>query len=276
MILDSSGLLQVKSLLASDMDGTVIPYVTNKHRLAEIHSFKIIMEDAAELSLAYVTGRHLELGLAGVKKWGLPEPDIFVCDVGTTIYFKDDAGWHVDSDYREGLKKAWQGMTGQGIADILDEVDEITAQEDEKQMEFKQSYYASLDFSYMSIIERIKSRLAEQSIEANVIYSVDPKKNVGLVDVLPRNAAKDFALNYLYKKLDLDHERVVYAGDSGNDLLAFVSGFNSIIVNNATDAVKAETRRYAKKKGVEDKLFFASGNFVLGVIEGCRHFGLIG
>ncbi len=43
--------------------------------------------------------------------------------------------------------------------------------------------------------------LAESEIEANIIYSVDSKKNIGLLDILPKTAAKEPALVFLWKNL---------------------------------------------------------------------------
>ena len=94
------------------------------------------------------------------------------------------------------------------------------------------------------------------------------------MDVLPDIAAKDYALRYLWQRLELEFDKVVYAGDSGNDLLAFVSGFNAIIVNNTSEAVKKEVRRQAKEKKIEQRTYFAGSKYVQGVIDGCFHYQL--
>lgn len=262
------------ALLASDMDGTVIPLDSKWKREAEIAEFKRLIETNSHIALAYVTGRHLELGLEGVKHYRLPMPDIFVCDVGTTIYFNTENEWHLDQGYRATLKQAWQGRNGTDIAAILTDLVEIDQQEPERQKEFKQSYYVSRSVDEQQLVRRITNRLADQEIQANVIYSVDTQRQIGLIDVLPPIAAKDYALEYLQQKLKLEFDSVVYAGDSGNDLLAFVSGFNAIIVNNTTDVVKDEVQRLAEKKNIIHRTYFASEKYVQGVMEGCIHYQL--
>jgi len=262
------------ALLASDMDGTVIPLDLGKERDKELLEFNRLIQKNSHIALAYVTGRHLELGLAGVKQYRLPSPDIFVCDVGTTIYFQKHGDWHKDEEYRQHLKQSWQGKTGSDIASILQDIHALEPQEEDKQKEFKQSYYIARDIDIDTIVNMIHEHLAGYAIEANVIYSVDSKKKVGLVDVLPQRAAKDYALSYLWKKLEFMKDSVVYAGDSGNDLLAFLSGFNAIIVDNTADAVKETVRRQAREKGIEERIFFASTRFVQGVMEGCFYFNL--
>lgn len=268
----ASHALKKDALLASDMDGTVIPLKPNPEREAEIKKFNHLFQKHSNVALAYVTGRHLELGLAGVNQYHLPMPDIFVCDVGTTIYFRSRHMWRKDENFRLELRRSWQGLSGADIARLLFDMPDLAAQEDEKQKEFKQSYYASMDMDCKEIAGRIHDRLNPRGIKANVIYSVDAKKNVGLVDVLPEIAAKDHALRYLWQRLGLEKDLVVYAGDSGNDLLVFVSGFNAIVVNNTAEAVKREVRRQAQAKSIEDRIYFAAGTDVQGVMEGCFHF----
>ena len=83
-----------------------------------------------------------------------------------------------------------------------------------------------------------------------------------------------FQLEYLWHKLGLEKGNIVYAGDSGNDLLAFVSGFNAVIVANTADAVKQEARLQAQRKNITQHLFFATGKYAAGVIDGCYHFNI--
>ena len=268
--------MEKKALLASDMDGTVIPLEEGEERQAEIRRFRELIAAHPQVALAYVTGRHLELGLAGVAAHRLPEPDIFVCDVGTTVYVRGRDGWRRDEAYRQELQQSWGGHTGPDIAPWLAGIAGLAAQEAEKQSEFKQSYYLDRGRDSGACLAAIRDRLAVQGLAANVVYSVDPLSRIGLVDVLPPMAAKDHALAYLWRHLGVARERVVYAGDSGNDLLAFASGFNAIVVANTAEPVKEEVRRQAAAKGIEGHIFFAAGRYVQGVMEGCRYFGIFG
>jgi sucrose-6F-phosphate phosphohydrolase len=263
-----------KFLLASDMDGTVIPLDQDSGRAAEIRQFHRLCDQHANLLLAYVTGRHLELGLTGVRQFNLPVPDIFVCDVGTSIFRRKDDNWLQDEQYRQQLSEDWDGRNGRDIAGLLDGISLLSPQEDERQKEFKQSYYLSLEVDHRQIVGEVKERLARQRIRANVVYSIDTVRQLGLLDVLPGGAAKDRALDYLRRRFTLNREKIVYAGDSGNDLLAFVSGFQAIVVNNTARAVKDVVRRMVREKNIEDCIYFARHDYVRGVVEGCYHFQL--
>jgi hydroxymethylpyrimidine pyrophosphatase-like HAD family hydrolase len=87
--------------------------------------------------------------------------------------------------------------------------------------------------------------------------------------------AKDRAVRYLMERHGLDPDRVVYAGDSGNDGAAMLAGYWSIVVGNASSRFKEELRANARDRGVADRIYFAERSFAEGVIEGCRHFGLL-
>jgi hydroxymethylpyrimidine pyrophosphatase-like HAD family hydrolase len=166
------------------------------------------------------------------------------------------------------------GHTAQDVAGLVDAFDELSPQEEEKQSEFKRSYYVAAGADLRGLVRRVKRRLGAAGISANLVHSVDPKSKVGLLDVLPRNVAKDFALVYLRRKLKLSSSHLVYAGDSGNDLLAFASGVNAVVVANTPPAVREVLHSLARKKGFSDRIYFARRPCVEGVIEGCLHFGV--
>ena len=262
-------------LLATDMDGTIIPLDKKKKRLEEIKYFKKLVNNK-KIKLAYVTGRHLELALKGIFEYKLPYPHILVCDVGTSVYIKKNGNWHKDKTYRKKLKKSWKSYTGRDIAFFLRKMHSIKEQEKEKQKEFKQSYYVPLNMGKSRLINQLKSALAKKGVKANIIYSVDKKKKIGLLDLLPSFASKDSALRYLQKKLKIPKKNIAYAGDSGNDMEAFLSGYNSILVGNTRSSVKREAKTQARKKGISKRIYFASGYYVMGVIEGCRHYRIMG
>ncbi|MEA1933027.1 MAG: HAD-IIB family hydrolase [Thermodesulfobacteriota bacterium] len=266
--------MKIKYLLASDMDGTVIPLDDRVERSREIEEFRSLIDQHKDVVLAYVTGRHFELGMKGIKEFNLPGPEIFVCDVGTTIYRQIGGAWRLDEEFRKGLKKSWKGRTGKDIAYLIHDIPELTEQEREKQTEFKQSYYIAVDAKTNRVVRSIQDMLAEDKIEAEIIYSVDTKKNIGLLDLLPKAAAKGTALKYLWNGLEILKDNVVYAGDSGNDLNAFISGFNAVVVNNTPENVKNEVRKQIRMMNIKDRVFFADSKYVKGVIEGCFHFNL--
>jgi hydroxymethylpyrimidine pyrophosphatase-like HAD family hydrolase len=87
--------------------------------------------------------------------------------------------------------------------------------------------------------------------------------------------SKAYALLWLSTHADLRPDEVIYAGDSGNDYAALVSGFRAIIVANGSDGLEAKVRASLKDRDLENRLYVAKGSASSGVLEGCQHFGLL-
>lgn len=86
------------------------------------------------------------------------------------------------------------------------------------------------------------------------------------LDVLPAGVNKGSTLLALLEWLELDHARVVTAGDSLNDLAMFETGLKGVMVGNAETALREALPRLpatypARAHGCE------------GIVEGLRHFG---
>jgi hydroxymethylpyrimidine pyrophosphatase-like HAD family hydrolase len=107
------------------------------------------------------------------------------------------------------------------------------------------------------------------------VVSRDGVTGEGLLDVLPAGGAKERATAYLAGLLGLPLERVVFAGDSGNDLGALLSGTRSVLVGNAADHVRSGLRAPARARGVEDRVYLATAEVAEGVVEGLVHWGVV-
>lgn len=258
-------------LLASDLDGTLIPPEDEPEYRDRIADFAALRRLHTDVRLAFVTGRHQSLAEEAIARFELPLPEYLVCDVGTSVYVRQGSTWALDEEYRTKLRAAWRGMTARDIAARLAGIPGLDSQEAERQREFKQSYYVPPEIDKDELAGRIERRLEPLGIAVNVICSRDAARKVGLVDVIPASAAKDAALSYLWKKTAVPEANVVYAGDSGNDLAPFLSGFKAIVVGNAPDDIKNEVRLKAPRP---ERVFFATAPYARGVIEGCRHFGV--
>lgn len=262
-----------RSLLASDLDGTLIPLERTAHRLREVRELVGAIEAAPDLRLAYVTGRHLELALNGIHEVGLPQPEWFVCDVGTSVYHYKDGAFEIDDEYRRAMRRALGGLTGRDVRDAVGDVDGLTLQEEEKQAEFKVSYYANgRPETFMDLVQ---SRLDAAGARVNLVSSFDPVAGRGLLDVLPAGIAKDHAVRHLHDQSGVSEHQLVYAGDSGNDRAAMLSGYRVIVVGNADRALKEDLARESAARGITDRLYFAEHPYARGVLEGLRHFGFV-
>jgi HAD superfamily hydrolase (TIGR01484 family) len=225
------------------------------------------------LLLAYVTGRHLSLAQAGIEELGLPSPNWFVCDVGTSVYRRTNGGYEPDSEYRQAMRAAFGGLVGDDIRVAIGAVAGMELQEEDKQAEFKVSYYTS--GRPEPFVQTVQSRLGIALANVNLVASHDPVTERGLLDVLPAGIAKDYAVRYLHDHTGVDEEHLVYAGDSGNDRAAMLSGYRVIVVGNADAALKKDLGIESVAQGIAERIYFAEHPYARGVLEGLRHFGAL-
>ncbi len=271
-----------KILLCSDLDRTIIP---NGYQPESPDARPLLRRLASrpELIMVYVTGRDTALIGDAVKTWKIPLPDIAVGDVGTAIYsvggtpekpeFTQWPGW------KQEIATDWNGKNPDDLVKMLADFEMLRLQEREKQKDFKLSFYVDVKTDLNALAERIKAHLFENGVRASVIASIDEMAHTGLVDVLPERATKVHAIYYIVEQLSFDISRVVYAGDSGNDLPALTSGIKAVIVKNASEEICRQAVEISSQKGFEFNLYLAeggfldmNGNYSAGVLEGLAYF----
>ena len=259
------------TVLATDLDGTFLPLLGNAENLADLEVIKRDIRRAG-VKLIYVTGRHLESVNSAVMNFRIPVPDWMICDVGASIYRVDDGSVKEFEPYADHLLGIVNGDGRESIERLLETVRKITLQDPERQHRYKISYECdSGDIG--SAMADINRRL--EGLSYSVIGSVDPFADCGLIDVLPAGVSKAYAVTWLAQHADFSPDEVVFAGDSGNDKAALVSGFRAIIVANASDDLAAEVRSTLFDRGWPDRFYRATAEATSGVLEGCRHYGLL-
>ena len=105
-----------------------------------------------------------------------------------------------------------------------------------------------------------------------IISSIDPFSNGGLIDLLPTGVSKAYALEWLCQEQHVTRRSLIFAGDSGNDLAAFNAGYNTVIVGNAAASLVNQVHEAHRSAGWSDRLYHASQHATTGVLEGVQHF----
>jgi HAD superfamily hydrolase (TIGR01484 family) len=256
-----------RTLLASDLDGTLIPLEQTDLRLREVQDLVGVLQN---LELAYVTGRHLSLAQQGVAATGLPSPSWYVCDVGTSVYRRADGDFELDPEYRRRMRDAFGGLAGADVREAVGAVEGLSLQEPEKQAEFKVSYYT--EGRPEAYVDVVRHRLDAAHARVNLVASFDPVTERGLLDVLPAGIAKDYAVRYLHERTGVHQDQLIFAGDSGNDRAAMLSGYRAIVVGNADEGLKRDLEEQAELRGLAERVYFAREPYAAGVHEGLRHY----
>ena len=265
-------------LLCSDMDRTILPN-GDQDESPQVRSVFSLLVEHPEIQLAYVSGRDKRLIQEAISEYDLPLPNYAVGDVGTTIYELIGSNWNPWEAWFEEIAKDWNGLDREDLSGFLKEFDDLTLQEPEKQNRFKLSYYTDEDIDGRQLVDHMQQHLSKQKLRCRIIWSVDEQRGLGLVDVLPQNASKLHAIRYLMDQKGYLKSRVVFCGDSGNDLNVLTSDIQAVLVKNASEEVRREALEGIVKNGHEGTLYIArgdfmgmNGNYSAGVLEGLAHF----
>lgn len=269
-------------ILATDLDRTLIPNGKQKYD-SSLSLFKHLVKQN-KIKLIYVTGRNLKLTNEAIKNYYLPKPDYLIANVGSRIYKYKNKKLITDKKWFNYLNKKTKTWDIKKFKKILKEVPGLKIQEKEKQDKYKLSYYVNLK-KEKDILKKIKLDLGKISQDVKIIYSHDYPKKRGLLDILPKNATKIGAINFLVKELKIPKENIICAGDSGNDLQMLTSDYKTIIVKNANKKLKREIKKIRRSKQTIRNLYIAknkkigklklNGNYVSGIIQGLVYFRFV-
>ncbi|WP_088006148.1 HAD-IIB family hydrolase [Indiicoccus explosivorum] len=230
-------------ILATDLDGTL---VGDAEALQELLSF--YSEQAYDVALVYVTGRHLRSALSLAERENLPVPDVLITDVGAEIHIGSDL--EKDLRWDEMMTEGWQP---EAVSRLAEAAEGLTLQEIPTRCRL--SYHADGP----ETAGRFEQSLKDSGIPHTFVFSSGRD-----VDVLPAAAGKGRALSYVFDKFGVRDARILIAGDSGNDRDMLELGHPAVIVGNA----HPELRRTEALPHV----FRASRRCAGGIREAWEHF----
>ncbi len=240
----------VASLLVSDIDNTLLGDA------ASLRELMAWLEAHRQMGFAVATGRSLETTLKILRQWKVRRPDILISSVGSEIHYgrtlKQDLGWASHIRYR------WRRAE---VQQLLDHLPGLCLQPAENQREFKLSYY--LESDHAPDLREIRAELSRHRLYARLIHS----QRIFL-DVLPVRASKGQAIRYLAYRWGLPLERILVAGDSGNDREMLVGDTLAVVVGNHSEEI-------ADLAGHE-RVYMARAHHAAGILEGVRHYGFPG
>jgi sucrose-phosphate synthase len=238
-----------KLFVISDLDGTLVEG-TDVTGLKEFSEW--IHERRKDVAFGIASGRNRTITEEAIISYGLPKPDIIICSAGSEIYYTDkfiaDKGWDSHIDYqwkRDELHSALKKFPG------------IRLQEDAAQWPYKLSYYVEEHFNDDDLSDLYKF-LDDHKLRAKVLLT-DNK----FLDLLPFRASKGNAVRYLGYKWNLPQDRIITAGNGGNDKDMLTGKTRSVVVSNySTELEELKKNKavyfspYAKAAGVLDGIHF--------------------
>jgi len=265
-------------LLCTDLDRTLLP----NGRAPESPGARDALAGLVErerIDLAYVSGRDLLLVLEAIESYGVPEPRWIVGDVGTSLHESAPGGWRSSGAWRERILADWRDASAGRLLALLGGIEGLTPQPPDRQGPAKVSFFTAPDANRSGIETGVERLLRGTQIRYRAVWSLDEVADRGLLDILPASASKLHAIEFLMEMQDRPRSRVLFAGDSGNDLEVLASDLPSVLVANARPEVRERAVALAAGRGHRDALFLArggvlgmNGNYAAGILEGIAHY----
>ncbi len=247
----TSRLPTVERLVVADVDNTLIGDRDGlKALLARLEA------NRERTAFGIATGRTLDSAVRALKEWDVPLPDLLITSVGTEIHYGPDL--ERDDGWARHIRSLWRR---DAVEDALRPVAGLRLQPRQNQREFKLCY--NLDPDVTPPVGEIRRRLRARGLAASLVVSQQK-----FLDVLPIRASKGKAIRYLSYKWRFPLDRVLVAGDSGNDEGMLRGETLGIVVANYSPELE-------RLRGTH-KVYFASGRFAWGILEGVEHYDFFG
>lgn len=232
-------------LLVSDIDNTLTGNdVALETLMALLHA------NRDRIAFGVASGRSPKLIRAAVEEYSLLEPDLVIASVGSEIYGEGDVG----ARYQTHIGAGW---AREQVVEALANLEGLTFQDEAGQRPYKVSFNTSGD-----VMPRVEDALQAAEMKVTLIHS-----HGEFLDVLPARAAKGKAVRFVAEAYGLSLEKIIVAGDSGNDADLLTCGAKAVVVGNYSEELEPV---------LENKnIYLATARYAAGVLEGLRAYGVV-
>lgn len=208
-----------------------------------------------DVGFGIATGRNLKATMQLVEELHLPRPDVLASAVGTELHY--GAELTLDRSWRQQISFQWRPKQ---IREVLDALPGLYIQGEEEQSEFKVSY--KIDPDQAPSLTKIRKTIREAGLRAKVVLSL-----AVYLDVIPIRGGSDFSLRHLAYRWGFEPERLLVAGDSGNDEGMLRGRTLGVVVGNYSPELE--------KLRKLDRIYFAEGCHARGILEGIEYYDFL-
>ena len=239
-------------LIITDLDNTL---TGDDEALAE---FIDMIRNNEHVGFGVATGRRLDSAMNLIEELGLPRPDLIDTDVGTQLHYGEKLT--PDRSWMKSIGYAWKPDK---IREALEGIPGFHLQADEFQSKFKISYeFDTSVYPKKPNASPIKKILREAGLRAKVVMSFGV-----YIDIIPVRGGSDLSMRHVLWKWGFASERVLVAGDSGNDAGMLLGRTLGVVVANHSK----ELDRLRKRP----RIYFAKASHAAGILEGIRYYNFL-
>ncbi len=240
---------QFDRIIVTDLDNTLTGDEESLREFAEL----ITSNDHIGFGIA--TGRRLDSAMALIEELNLPRPDVIDTDAGTQLHYGPTLT--PDLSWRKQIGFAWQPDQ---IRELCKTLPGFELQPEVNQSEYKISYLLNTEIAPSAT--RLKKKLREAGLRARVVVSLGV-----YLDILPVRGGSDFSMRHLLYKWGFSPEKMLVAGDSGNDA--------GMIMGRTLGVVVANHDKELERLRGRPRVYFAEGSHARGVLEGIAYYNFL-
>ena len=238
-------------LLVTDIDNTLTGDDAGLAALIEeLH------QHSDRVGFGIATGRSLDDLKRLLADLHLPAPDVVISSAGTEIHYRRELV--PDRTWEKHIRFQWQPDK---VREALAAVPGLFLQSEKDQSHTKISY--QIDPKRAPGLAGIRRILRSAGLRTKVILS-----HGIFLDVIPARAGPGLCIRHLGIKWGFPPERLLVAGDSGNDEEMLRGGTLGIVVGNYSDELKHLRGR--------PRIHFTKGCHAWGVLEGIHYYDFFG
>ncbi len=238
-------------ILVTDIDGTFAR--GDPRDCSLVHQ---VMRDREHSALIYVTSRSLQSARAYQQLLGLPRPDVFVAERGSSV--AGGRSGKTPERVEAELEQRWPGshQVRSRLPSFLTEMDEMPNTGPRRL-----AYVPPDGMSTPQLADAMATALGK--VDVDVVQTGD-----GWVDVVPMNVTSGFTVDLVLDWLEADPEWVVVASDTLRHADLFRPGRLGIVVSGADAGLQ-------NRAAARPEVYLAEREGALGVLEGLKHFGFV-
>ena len=241
-------LFDMEKLIVSDIDYTL---VGNDSSLFQFN--ELVKKLSTKIGFGIATGRVIDSAVEILKEKNISFPDVLITSVGSEIYYHYKGQLIYSKGWDAHISNQWQRDR---IIALLSRFDFLKYQECANQRKFKISYYTH---NNKKNIQKVRDLLVKNKIKCNSIFS-----HGQFLDILPYRASKGRAIRYLAYRWNIPFEKILVAGDSGNDIEMLSGDLLGVVVSNYSPELE-------NLKGSR-RIYFSNKKFAAGIIDGINHY----
>lgn len=258
-----------KFFFASELDGTLLPNGMLRAAGGCLDRTRQLLARLKEEAcpIIYVTNSDLALAQAGPQTFQLSEPDYWICNAGTEIY---DGKGKSDSEWEQMMGPTFDQAS---FLAVLKGNPKLAIQEEEQQGPHKFGLYypGPIDDTLRSWI---LTRAQEVVDDVGLVEGLEQSSGQTSIDIIPANAGKMSALQYLAEKLGFSERYMFFSGEAASDFDILTSGICGTLVGNTFPMVQEQARTLVETTG-NARLSLSQGYYGDGIIEGLMAHGFV-